>query len=68
MSSRTSLTAYAASMREPDPAIAFDLGKEAFHRDGIVCIPLAAMEARAGWVAARNLRNLGEQYFGKRGK
>lgn len=52
--------------REPDPARSFALAREAFHREGVVCISLKAMEARAGWAAARNLRNLGEQYFGKR--
>lgn len=65
---RTSLTPYAASMREPDPQAAFDLARQAFHCDGIVCIPLASLEARCGWVAAKHLRQLGDQYFGKRGK
>ena len=66
MTGRTSLTPYAESMRDPDPKQAFERCREAFHRDGIVCISLAALEARCGWVAARNLRNLGDQYFGKR--
>lgn len=63
---RTSLTPYAKSMQDADPRKAFELGKEAFHRDGVVCIPLSALEARCGWAAARQLRNLGDQYFGKR--
>jgi len=63
---RTSLTPYAKSMQDADPRKAFELGQEAYRRDGIVCIPLAALEARCGWSAARQLRNLGDQYFGKR--
>lgn len=63
---RTSLTRYAHLMQEPDPQRAKDLGEAAFHGEGIVCIPLAAMEARCGWLAAKQLRQLGEQYFGKR--
>jgi hypothetical protein len=57
---------HANLFQDPDPQRAFELARDAFHRHGIVCIPIAAMEAKAGWVAARNLRNLGEQYFGKR--
>lgn len=64
--SRTSLTRYAPLMQEPDPQRAHDLGEVAFHRDGVVCIPLQAMEDRCGWLAAKHLRQLGEQYFGKR--
>lgn len=63
---RTSLTRFAPLMQEPDPERARDLGEAAFHRDGVVCIPLQAMEDRCGWLAAKQLRQLGEQYFGKR--
>lgn len=63
---RTSLTPYAATMRDPDPEESFKKCRDAFHSDGVVCIRLSDMEAKQGWVAARNLRNLGEQYFGKR--
>lgn len=64
--SRTSLTRYAPLMQEPDPARARELGLEAFHKDGIVCVKLSEMESRCGWLAAKQLRQLGEQYFGKR--
>jgi hypothetical protein len=61
-----SLTRYAASMRDPDPQQSFATCREAFHREGIVCISLAELEARCGWVAARALRTIGNQYFGER--
>ena len=63
---RTSLTPYARLMQDPDPIRARELGEAAFHRDGVVCIPLQAMEDRCGWLAAKHLRQLGEQYYGKR--
>lgn len=66
--SRTSLTRYSTLMEEPDPKRGFDACRRAFHKDGIVCISLKELEAKCGWVAARNLRNLGEQYFGKAGR
>lgn len=66
--SRTSLTRYAPLMRDPDPERSFKTAKEAFHKDGIVLIKLEDMERLHGWSAARQLRNLGEQYFGKVGK
>lgn len=62
----TSLTKYAPLMREPDPVASHDLRADAFHREGIVCITLKEMEERCGWVAARQLRNLGEQMFGRK--
>lgn len=65
---RTSLTRYAPLMRDPDPVRGRETCREAFHKDGIVCISLSEMEERHGWAAARQLRNLGEQFFGKRGK
>lgn len=65
MTGRTSLTRWAPLMREPDPVLARELGEQAFHRDGVVCIPLAEMERRCGWLAAKQLRLLGEQYYGK---
>lgn len=66
--SRTSLTRYSTLMEEPDPARSYAKCREAFHKGGVVCISLKDLEAKCGWVAARNLRNLGEQYFGKVGK
>ena len=63
---RTSLTRFAPLMQEPDPQRARDLGEAAFHGEGIICVSLADMEARCGWLAAKQLRQLGEQYFGKR--
>lgn len=52
--------------QEPDPDRAAAVAGEAFHRDGIVCIKIADMDARCGYLAAKHLRLLGEQYFGKR--
>lgn len=66
--SRTSLTAYAPLMADPNPDEALRKCRAAFHKDGVVCISLAAMEEKCGWSAARNLRNLGDQFFGKAGK
>lgn len=63
--SKTSLTRFAPLMRDPDPERSFATAKEAFHKEGIVLITLKDMEDRHGWSAARQLRNLGEQYFGK---
>lgn len=65
MAGRSNLTKWAPLMREPDPVRARELGHEAFHRDGIVCISLEEMERRCGWLAAKHLRLLGEQYLGK---
>lgn len=64
--SRTSLTKYAPLMREPDPAVSHDLRTDAFHREGIVCISLKEMEEKHGWLAAKQLRLLGEQMFGRK--
>lgn len=64
---RSSLTRYAGRWQDPDPAVARQMGQEAFRRHGVVCIPLAEMEARCGYLAAKHLRLLGEQYFGKQG-
>lgn len=63
---RTSLTKYAHLMREVDPVASQDLRAEAFHREGIVCISLKEMEERFGWLAAKQLRLLAEQAFGRR--
>lgn len=57
---------YSHLWREPDPVASHDLRAEAFHKEGIVCISLAEMEEKHGWVAARQLRQLGEQRFGKK--
>lgn len=65
--SRTSLTRYAPMMRDPSPEDSFRACRDAFHKEGVVCISLKDMEAKHGWAAARNLRNLAEQYFGKAG-
>lgn len=66
--SHTSLTRFAPLMRDPDPIRSFTTAKDAFHKEGIVLIKLEDMERLHGWSAARQLRNLGEQYFGKAGK
>lgn len=62
---RTSLTAFANSMQDEDPVRSFEMCRDAFRKAGVVCIRLRDMEDRHGWAAARQLRNLGEQYFGK---
>lgn len=53
--------------REPDPARSFAAQREAFHKHGVVCLSLEEAERRLGWAAARQLRNIGEQAFGKLG-
>lgn len=63
---QSSLAPYAHLNHEPDPDRAWALAKQAWHDHGILLVNLSEAEARAGWVAARQARNLGEQIFGKR--
>lgn len=62
----SSLSKYAHLWREVDPVASQDMRAEAFHKEGIVCISLREMEEKHGWVAAKHLRQLGEQRFGKK--
>lgn len=64
--SRTSLTPFAPRMQEPDADRAWDECRQAWINHGIVCISLSQAEERLGWAAAKQLRLLGEQAFGKR--
>jgi hypothetical protein len=63
---RSPLGKFASSMREPNPQEAFEACRKAFHENGVVCLSLEEAERRLGWAAARQLRNLGEQAFGRR--
>lgn len=66
MTKTTSLTRFADQFREPHPQHAWDAGKRAWQDHAIVCISLEEAEKRLGWSTARQLRNIGEQAFGKR--
>jgi hypothetical protein len=63
---RSSLASIAHLAQEADPARSFELQREAFQKHGIVCVSLAEADTRLGWSGARQLRNIGEQLFGKR--
>ncbi len=66
MSSRTSLTAYAGCMREPDPARARKLAQEAYQASGgeIVMINRSWLTA---WTERQQLTILGDKVHGKAG-
>jgi hypothetical protein len=62
---RTSLTAYAASMREPDPAAARRIARDQFHAtDGDWVI--IHKDWLKGWAQRQQAVQLGELVHGKR--
>jgi hypothetical protein len=67
MTTQSQLAKYAHMFREPDPSKAWEMSKKFWHETGILVLILPQVDARAGYVAARTARNLGEQIFGKRG-
>lgn len=64
---QSQLAPFAHLMREPDSEQAWEIARRAWHDHGLLVVSLRSAEARAGWVAARQARTLGEQIFGKRG-
>lgn len=64
--SRTSLTPYAASMRDPDPQGAHRLAAEVWHRDGSIVIR-AESKARLDRLDRDLLDAIAAKLYGKRG-
>lgn len=63
---RTSLTPYAASMRDPDPEKSHEACRRAFHDGDLLLVRLDAdTEKRLGWANMQMLRNIGEMIYGK---
>lgn len=64
---RTSLTRYAASMRDPDPDGARRLAKELWHRDGSIVL-MADQINRMSWQDRELVRALAARLYGERGR
>ena len=62
---RTSLTPYAASMRDPDPDGADRYAREAWHRHSVVVFT-AGQLARMPWQDREILTSVAERVHGKR--
>jgi hypothetical protein len=63
---RTSLSAFAESMRDPDPDGAWKLAQSLWNEAGIVVLVPSDVERKRGWLAAKQTRVLAENCFGKR--
>lgn len=63
---RTSLTKFAASMRDPDPAASREACRAAFHDQDVLCVRLDDdTHRRIGWANMQMLRNIGAIIYGK---
>lgn len=62
---RTSLTAYAASMREPDPDGPRQLARRKWHEDGTIIL-LAEDVARLDWQDRELVRAVAAKQYGPR--
>ena len=65
--SRTSLTPYAGSMRDPDPDGPHRLAAEMWHRDGSLVVR-AESKARLDWQDRELLNAIGAKLYGPRGE
>lgn len=65
--SRTSLTPYAAQMRDPDPDGAHHLAARMWHADGSLVLRKASID-RLDWQDRELLNALGAKIYGPRGK
>jgi hypothetical protein len=63
---RTSLTAFAASMRDPDPKASHEACRKAFHEDDVLCVRLDdATQKKIGWANMEMLKVIGRTLYGK---
>ncbi len=62
---RTSLTAFAPLMRDPDPAAISKIGALLWHQFGIVCVDPAKFKS---WADQKQAELLGAQAYGERKK
>lgn len=63
---RTSLTAFAASMKDPDPKAAHEACRKAFHDEQVLCVRLDdATAKKIGWANAQLLKVIGQTLYGK---
>jgi hypothetical protein len=67
MSGRTSLTPYAAAMRDPDPDGARRLAARKWHDEGIIVL-LPESLARLDWQDRELVRAVAAKIYGPRGK
>jgi hypothetical protein len=67
MSNRTSLTPYAANMRDPDPDGARKLAARKWHEQGIIVL-LPESLARLDWQDRELVRAVAAKIYGPRGK
>lgn len=62
----TSLTKFANSMRDPDPAASREACRRAFHDEDVLCVRLDDdTSRRIGWANMQMLRNIGAIIYGK---
>jgi hypothetical protein len=61
----SSLSQFAAAMRDPDPDGAWKLAETIWKQHGVVVLVLSDIERKKGWSTARSARNLAEICYGK---
>lgn len=64
---RTSLTAYAASMRDPDPDGARRFAAKVWHEQGVILLGPEVLNGM-GWTDRAQIEAVVEKHFGKRDK
>jgi hypothetical protein len=63
---QSSLARYAPLWAQEHREQGWELARAAWHTHGLVLLNLGDVEAKQGWVAARDARNLAERCYGKR--
>jgi hypothetical protein len=64
--SQTSLSAFAAAMRDPDPDAAWEFAKKLWNESGVAVFVLSDVERKSSWSTSRQARNIAEDCYGKR--